>query len=537
MTAVGPDHEVPLSPITPEAQAAALWRFVHLRTPRFTSDTALKVVETLGASADDDTKSLAKRLRKELLRHGVAMKHVNAIEAAVRLQGHENWHVHNATSPAFKVKAYGILETEEKHATFGSWKSAGPTLADWAELAARHTGVKVLELHFGENFVMLAAPWVQADKGRKIGQELPVFVVNPLAACRDWHEGLEVALEMVRRRIEEPGLALLEGFSNLQLAPSPHDAANTELVLMQSAGEPDDGFEIARGTEVDCWTQFDLARADRQAGEVTADGVAWHCATDRFVWQVCVAQASNIDGAAPSTTYTQLTEPQVSRLLHRYRLARQILKDGVHNSAMTKMLPLFSAMASVYRVRPDRIQAELAKVGLPWEDFIRDHEAPPELSDVLPIGLVLELVKQLKLEDPNVVLARPPREHLVHVTDDRMLRSMIPQMDHVRYRLTRDADAAVKAGVSDAVEELATSIRVRKMLELGALESSQPLPNLVYGGDAQELLGALEQHGLTVWVGSMPLIAPMPADAPKDIFPYAVGTSLFLDIDFPGSEQ
>ncbi len=537
MTAVGPDPEVPLSPFTPEAQAAALWTFVHLRTPRFTSNAALQVVETLSASADDDTKSLAKRLRKELLRHGVAMKHVNAIEAAVRLQGHESWHGKRAGETAFELKAYGILETKEKQAYFNSWKSAGTTLADWAEQAVRHTGVKVLELHFGENFVMLAAPWVQADKGRKIGQELPVFVVNPSTDCRDWHEGLEVALEMVRRRIEEPGLALLEGFSNLQLAPSPHDAANTELVLMQSAGEPDDGFEIARGTEVDCWTQFDLARADRQVSEVTAEGVAWHCSADRFVWQVCVAQASNIEGAAPTTTYTQLAEPQVARLLHRYRLARRVLKEGVHNSAMTKMLPLFSAMGSVYRVRPDRIQSELAKAGLTWEAFVRNQEEPPELTGVLPVGLVLELVKQLKPEDPNVVLARPPREHLVRVTDDRMLRSMIPQMDHVRYRLTRHAGVAVKEAVKDAVEELATSIRVRKMLELGALESSQPLPNFVYGGDAQELLGALEQQGLTVWVGSMPLIAPMPPDAPKDLFPYAVGTSLFLDIDFPGSEQ
>jgi hypothetical protein len=538
MTAAGPDAEVPLPPTTSQAQAAALWTFVHLRTPRFTTDAALEVVETLGANADDDTKSLAKRLRKELLRHGVALKHVNAIEAAVRLQGHESWHARSAGGAAPALKAYGVLETEEKHASFGSWKEAAATLADWAEQAVHQTGVKVLELHFGESFVMLVAPWVQADKGRKIGQELPVFVVNSSADdAKDWLEGIEVALEMVRRRIEEPGMAILEGVSNLQLAPSPRDAANTELVLMQTSGEPDDGFEIARGTEVDCWTQFDLARADRQRGEVTAAGVAWHCGADRFVWQACAAQPSNADGVPPVMTHTQLNEPQVARLLHRYRLARRVLKDGVHNSAMVKMMPLFRAMASVFRVRPERIRAELAKTGLTWEDFIRDYEDPPELTGVLPIGVVLELVKQLKPADPNALLARPPREHLVRVHDDKMLRSMIPQMDHVRYRLTRDTDASAKEAVAEAIGDLAVSMRVRKMTELGLIQSSEPLPNLVYSGDAQELLGVLEEHGLSVWVGSMPLIASMPEDAPKDIAPYAVGNSLFLDIDFAGSEQ
>ncbi len=81
-------------------------------------------------------------------------------------------------------------------------------------------------------------------------------------------------------------------------------------------------------------------------------------------------------------------------------------------------------------------------------------------------------------------------------------------------------------------------MRMRKLIEAGVIESSEPLPSLVYGGDAQQLLGSLAELGLALWVGSMPLIAPIPEGTlPEGAFPYALGNSLFLDIDFPGSEQ
>ena len=54
----------PASPQDLQAIAAALWTFVHLKVPRFTSEAALQVVENLEHEPDDDPKALAKRLRK-----------------------------------------------------------------------------------------------------------------------------------------------------------------------------------------------------------------------------------------------------------------------------------------------------------------------------------------------------------------------------------------------------------------------------------------------------------------------------------------
>jgi len=519
---------------------------VHLKAPRFTTAAALQVVETLALEPSEDPKQLARRLRKELARFGVALKHVNAIKAAARLQGHRSWHHVSGSAEHAKLKAFGVLEDTERSAEFASWAAAAETLADWAEAAVRHTSLKVLELQVTDAYVMLSAPWVTADRGRKVGQALPVFVVNPLKSSPAWLDGAAAAMETVRRRIEEPGLAVLEGSANLQFAVSAPDAPNTELVLVQTPSEPDAGFEIARGTEVTCWAQFDLARSDRAnaSTEVRADGLAWWCGTDRFVWQVCTARA---DGPTPSTDYTQLGAAQVARLLHRYRIARRVMRDGIQQADMVKMLPLFSAMASVFQVRPDRIRSELAKVGRTWEDFARDMEDPPELSTTLPTSILLQLVGELKPANPNIFFASPPREHLVHVHDDKMLRSMIPQLDHVRFRLTPSADGALRATVKEAVEELYASMRLRKMTAMGAIKSSEPLPDLVYSGDAQDLLDVLQQHGLTVFVGSMPYLVELPeqfrragmlkeGDLPEP-FPYALGNSLFLDIDFEEAQQ
>jgi hypothetical protein len=522
-------------------QAAALWTFVHLKIPRFTTAAALNVVEALAPAPDEEPKLLARRLRKELERFGVALKHVNAIEAAVRLQGQRSWHGAERVPPRAGLKVFGVLEQAEKSAEFGSWVNAAKTLADWAEAAVRHSGLKVLELQVAENYVLLTAPWVTADKGRKVGQSLPVFLVNPLQGSPTWLDGAASALETVRRRIEETGLAVLEGLANLQCVAAAVDAPNTELVLVQTPGEPEAGFEIARGTEITCWAQFDLARAESSDAStvVTAEGVAWRRGRDRFVWQVCTARA---DGPIPSVEYAQLGVHEVAHLLHRYRLARRVMRDGIQQADLVKMMPLFGAMASVFRVRPDRIRTELAKAGRTWEDFIRGVDDPPELSTVLPAGILLQLVGELRPSNPNIFFASPPREHLVHVHDDKMLRSMIPQLDHVRFRLTPSADDSLRATVKTAVEELYASMRMRKMTAMGVIKSSEPLPDLVYSGDAQDLLDVLYENGLTVFVGSMPYLVEVPEEVRKagvfnegalpEPFPYALGNSLFLDIDF-----
>ena len=89
MAAIAARSAQPTSPEDLQATAAALWTFVHLKVPRFTSDAALKVVEGLRPRPDEDPKALAKRLRKALSEAGVSLKHTAALDAASRILGHQ----------------------------------------------------------------------------------------------------------------------------------------------------------------------------------------------------------------------------------------------------------------------------------------------------------------------------------------------------------------------------------------------------------------------------------------------------------------
>ena len=64
MAATAAPTAQPASPQNLQTTATALWTFVHLKVPRFTSEAALKVVEDLQPRPDEDPKALAKRLRK-----------------------------------------------------------------------------------------------------------------------------------------------------------------------------------------------------------------------------------------------------------------------------------------------------------------------------------------------------------------------------------------------------------------------------------------------------------------------------------------
>ena len=63
--------------------------------------------------------------------------------------------------------------------------------------------------------------------------------------------------------------------------------------------------------------------------------------------------------------------------------------------------------------------------------------------------------------------------------------------------------------------------------------TEDPLPDLVYSSDAEELNTALENMGLVAYVGITPHLATIPKEVelPPDSVPWAMGYSLFVDID------
>src|SRR5262245_8282659 len=96
-----------------QATATALWTFVHLKFPRFTSEAALKVVEGLQPQLDEDPKIFAKRLRKALSDMDVSLKHTAALDAASRILGRSSWHALNREPGTPRLKLTMVVQAPE----------------------------------------------------------------------------------------------------------------------------------------------------------------------------------------------------------------------------------------------------------------------------------------------------------------------------------------------------------------------------------------------------------------------------------------
>ena len=121
------------APLTDEARAGALWTFLQAQAPRFTFDQALEVVQSLRIDPREDHKTLAKRLRKALQERRIALKHVNALHAAARLNGHASWHTDDEAAVArlrFEVIESGPQMWQSE---FASWSELALALRAWAD--------------------------------------------------------------------------------------------------------------------------------------------------------------------------------------------------------------------------------------------------------------------------------------------------------------------------------------------------------------------------------------------------------------------
>ena len=122
-----------LKDLTDEARAGALWTFLQAQAPRFTFDQALEVVQSLRIDPREDHKTLAKRLRKALQERRIALKHVNALHAAARLNGHASWHTDDEAAVArlrFEVIESGPQMWQSE---FASWSELALALRAWAD--------------------------------------------------------------------------------------------------------------------------------------------------------------------------------------------------------------------------------------------------------------------------------------------------------------------------------------------------------------------------------------------------------------------
>ena len=537
------------NPPSEQFQAISLWTFVHLKTPRFTSEAALDVVRHLRPVVGEDPKHLAKRLRKSLLEHGIALKHVNALDAAARLLGHTDWHAASRAQPKATLKLTPMADAAEE--LFADWRQLAPRLCAWCDAWLQEKGGKVFAARFGPGYAMLSVPTPKEDGPAGSMDELPLLMLNPVGDAEHWLQDAPAAFETLRRHLEESGQAVLDGVAVLQLcnrysqgvldhlpsipqAVRPTDACNSELVLLREDDElmPGSGYEIARGDELTCWSQLHLAIKDHKSEEITLDDGAWRIGGGRYVWQLSTIHPKDF---VPGLVVTMLSETDSEKLLRRYKLVQRVLSNSFRHHEVTKRLQYLSGPSDSYRVDLHRLLLTLNEVGLTWEGFCQETGMPQAMVPELPVGFVMSIIERLKPKDPNRFFALPSRAELTRADDDSLLRTLLPRIDIVRYRIVRGVSDEVRQTVREAIDEFGTSIRMQALTASGQLTNpDDPLPYLVYAGDGEELRLKLEAEGLVMYAGVMPHLFTTEGLVEKlpNMWSYAFGHSLFLDVDF-----
>jgi hypothetical protein len=371
----------------------------------------------------------------------------------------------------------------------------------------------------------------------------PIALVRPLMGGT-WLEGAASALEGLRRRVEEAqhatldGLALVRYCSKRDKGALPYcpwgeaqatDLPYSELVLMREDHDMTTGFEIVRGDEVGCWLQLLLDLKEYPLADIQVDEVgAWLCGRARYAWEIVTLRPHEV---VPGLSHANLPTDESKHLLRRFQAAMRDSNLQSLGERGRRRLGGIDEPPTHCRLDAHRVLRALAERGESWEGFCASIGVTAQLpTKPVELGVFLTLAEHLEHADPASLLLRPTRSELSAVTDDQLLRALMPRVNHVRYRVVTGVSQDKRVVIQEAVAEFATSIAMRN----GALPFKSDLPDLVYSGDGEELRQALEDIGLVMFVGLMPHLTPIPEDI-RVKFPqlgrYAFGASLFVDID------
>lgn len=379
---------------------------------------------------------------------------------------------------------------------------------------------------------------------------------------QDWLAEAPAALEKLRRHLEETGKAVLDGYATLYLCANSHDrvgdvnavtagdVVNSELVLLREPDEddPHSGYEIARGDELTCWHQLELSLRDDQTARTPAsidvhipqEGVgAWFVNGERYVWALETLKPNEF---VPGRVNRQLGIPDCERLLRRYKLARRIHDGGFRHHDMTKRVDYLGGPPETWRVNLHRLLHILNEAGLTWEGYIEKFGAEPlPMKATLPVGFVMQMLEDLEVEEPNRVFAWPTLAEMAPVTDDKLLYSLLPRVDAVRYVRPKDLDEQTAVDVHKAVDEFASALQMHKMVAAGGLPMENELPYLVYANDAQELRMSAEALGMRLYVAVSPHLISTKGLLPEvpgvKTWPWAFAHALLVRYEREGAAQ
>lgn len=553
-----PKHTV----INLEEQAAALWNYVQVHAARFSMDAARDIVRRLNMQLGEDPKLFVKRLRPLLEAHRVKLKHMSALQACSHLANFSSWYkneddgVHRLTFSTFDIEL-----ARQSH--YRCWDDLTVELRDWTDrLRTRgQLPLGILALRFTGNAIEFSTPVPPTkEDAQQINQTWPLATITPTQRDPDWYAGAPSAMEKLRRHLEEGGRAAFDGYEVLRLCSNskdlpghptsvgPLDAVNSELVLIRedNADDPQSGYEIARGDEVACWFQLELALRKSENSELDAlqvsipkEGVgAWLIGDARYIWMVETLKPL---AYIPGRITGQIGIDDCERLLRRYTLVKGIHGQRFKHHEQSKRIDYLSGMPEDYRVDLHFLLRMMDKRDLNWDSYIATFDAQPlSMSDKLPVGFVFQLLKDLEIDEPNKLLAKPNLSEMHCVEDVGLLRALMPRIDFIRYTAPRELDNERAQRLASAIEDFSGGLQVRRLLSAGAFEKEE-LPHLVWAYDADELRAAVEALGLTMYVAVIPHLQPindlLPVIDGFEPWPWAAGNALFIRLVEDGSAQ
>jgi hypothetical protein len=527
-------------PTSSDAKLAVLmWTFVQQKSRPFTSQMSQQVLQSLLPLEDQSPKTLARRLQKELDARDVHLKYNHALELAARLRGAPNWQSARKLAHIDLLTFTPLAELPEEK--FGSWEELAPRLISACEQALRQAVRKVIQVRFRSNYISLDTPMTRQQGDGVVTESIPFAMVSPVERSETWLDGSARAFERVRRSLEETDKGILDGITVLKActdtwpSPSLHqqvktsDAPNSELVLSRDDyRDPYSSNEIARGDEMVCWWQLELAEKGREIRVSEEDG-AWHIVDARYMWHLVTLHPQDY---VPGLVIRNLGVDESKTMLRRYLAARRILGGSTRFHESSKQIEYLGGPTEKFRVDIHLLLREMQKAGIEWDEFCKASGLEEPISPLLSAALVLSLIERLRLADPNAIIARPPRSEMARLETDEMIRALLPRVNHFTYHVPRDLDVQTAEQVREAVASLAESQGMRMQIEAGVLKmEGDPLPHLVYAGDGEELRSNMASLGLVPYVAVIPHWFEVDKSLlGEGMWPYAFGYSLYMDI-------
>lgn len=540
--------------LSTESQATAFWAYIQAAAPHFTLSAALEVIAQL-QPLSADPKVLAKQLRQVLTRYGISIKHMNALQAACRLQGASSWYTTENSSQSL-LKFLTLDKDQYGEQAFDSWSSLADALREWADclLARGQLPLGILQVSFTEHSVQFMTP-VSSDDPDKLPELWPLGTITSVRNDEEWFQGSAAAFEKLRRHLEENSKAVLDGYSVLKLCAHSNDLAddplavglkdvvNSELVLMREDNEDDprSAYEIARGNEITCWHQLELSLRDEVTQSlpplnitIPAEGVgAWRVNGIRYIWFLETLKPQDY---VPGRSVYQIGIPDCEQLFRRYRHAKRIQGYGFKYHEQTKLVEYLSRPPEEYRVYPHFILRTLQSAGFTWETYCEKFEGEViPMSDKLPVGFVGEMLKNLNVEQINHVFAKPNLSEMALIEDDALLRALMPRVCAVRYSRPRDLDQETADALREAVDDFSAALNVQKWASTGTF-TAEELPYLVHANEPIELIGKIEDIDLKMYAAVVPHLTSTKGIIPEmpNVWPWAFGNAVYLRFERVG---